>query len=448
MTMLINKQSKIYTPYMNTGTMLDLCTGKFNRGVGGKWVLDGGIPYCLGISGRSQTYKSNIAGSLLARALALHPNSEAIVYESENAISSEERYDVFVPIDKPVSSRIDFYQSTTHSLTDFYTLFSDLVNEKLKRSKEFMVETPFIDPYTNKPVRTMIPTFVLIDSFSRARSSLGDNQFDANKIDDSSMNTIWMAEGNIKTRIMHDLPTRAKKAGFYAILTAHIGDKKDMDIYHRTPKQLQYMSNTDQLKNVGSGFVLLANALLQTIKVEVLQTNDKKCYYPNKYSNDVEVNLIRTSSVRGKNNCSGNIFAFVSSQYQGILNEVTNFHFLKENKNYGLNVTGNSTSFSSMLTPDVTMRRTTIRQITENDYKVSRGLELLAQLCFIQRMWSTWKMPDYVNNPPEEFANKLINSGSAMIDRVLTSTGTWSTAKQEREMLTILDVLKLVYEGK
>lgn len=443
---LINiNQSSIFAPYINTGTMLDLGTGRFRHGADGTWILDGGLSHCFGISGRAQTYKSGAAGSFFAQALLNHPDAEGLVYETENAIAGPDRYDDFVPLDKPVSSRISFVNSVEYNLTDFYEFFDKLVEEKIKHKKDYIVESPFVDPATNKPIKIWLPTFVLIDSYSRARSYKGDKQYDENTVDDVSMNTIWLSEGNIKTRIMYDLPNKARKAGFYVILTVHVGEKRDLDPRARTPKQLQYMKHTDKMKNAGASFEFLATTLLQTIKAEVLETKLKQCMYPTTHSNAVEVNRVETMMVRGKNNCSGNMFPFVVSQYQGILNAVTNFQFLRDNNNYGLNMTGNNVNFSTVLSPDVSLTRTNIRKITDEDYKVTRGLELLAQLCFIQTLWSTWRMPEYINARPEDLAEKLSNSTSCTIDRVLNSTGVWSTSKQDRERLTIMDILQLIY---
>lgn len=433
-----------FAPYVNTGTLYDLYTGKYRQATNGLWVVDGGISQCLGISGRGQTYKSGLAGSLLSRAMVIHPQSEAYVYESEGTISGPERYDDFVPESEAVSDRIVFKNNTICNLTDFYEDFNDMVTEKEKNKKDYLVESPFFNAKTGKPYKVWIPTFILVDSFSRARSDRGDQQFENNSIDDSGMNTFWLQEGNVKTRIMNDLPGRAAKAGMYVIMTAHVGNKQDLDPYNKSPKQLQYMKNSDKMKNVGSNFEFLTTTLLQTIKATVMQNKDKSCEFPHTFSTDVEVNQVETMMVRCKNNASGIQFPFVVSQYQGILDEVTNFHFLRNNKNFGMDVKGNNQSFTPFLAPNVSLTKSNIRSLTDSDYGISRALELLAQLCFIQHLWSNWKMPDYIRMPPEEMAELLKNSQKCGIERVLQSTGVWSTSKQERERLTLLDILQFL----
>ena len=443
------KTNNNFFPYANTGTLFDLATGKFRVGTKNNWVLDGGLSQCSGISGRGQTYKSGLAGSLLARALNIYKDSYGIVYETENTIPDGTRYDDFVPEDQPVSDRIIFKNTTDYSLTGFYDELIEIIDEKIKHKSDFYVESPFLDLSTNKPMKCWIPTFILVDSFSRAKSSKSDNQISNNSIDDGSVNSYYLYDGNIKSRIMNDLPARASKAGVYVIMTAHVGDKMDLDPYAPAPKQLQYMKNNDRMKNVGSNFEFLTTSLVQTLKATVMQTNDKKCLYPDgDRSTNVEVNCVDTMLVRCKNNASGIQVPYVLSQYQGILDAVTNFNFLRNNGNYGMNVQGNNQRFNPLLIPETTLTRTNIRQTTK-DYRTNRALEVIAQLCFIQNLWSIWKLPETIATPIEKVAEALSHSEKMSVDRVLESTGTWTVGcKQERERLTILDILESLKKDK
>lgn len=437
-----------FTPYVNTGTMYDLYTGKYRPATNGGWVLDGGLSQCVGVSGRGQTYKSGIAGSLLARSLLVHPLAEAIVYETEGTVNGPERYDDFVPNGQKVSDRIVFRSATEMTLSDFHDMLKEVVENKLEHKKDYIVETPFYDNRNSKPYKAWIPTIILIDSFSRARSGKGDAVYDENSVDSSGMNTLFMTEGGVKTRFMNDLPTRANRAGVYVILTAHVGEKFQLDPYNKSPKQLQYMRNTDKMKNVGSSFEFLTTTLIQTLRAVVLQNKDKKCEYPTKFSTDIEVNQVDTMMVRCKNNASGLQLPFVVSQYQGILDAVTNFNFLRQYKDYGLDIQGNKQAFSPVIYKDHWVKKSNLRELTDNDYALSRALELTAQLCYIQNWWNTWNLPSYVSMTPMQLAEKLDHSNNCNVDRVLQSTGVWSTSKQDRERLTLLDVLQILDKEK
>lgn len=439
---VVNKGSEEYfLPYINTGTLFDIATGRYRAGTKNNSVLDGGISNCMGITGRAQTYKSGLAGSLIARAMCIHPRAEALVWDTENTVVGAERYNDFVPANTPVSNRISFMNATNVNLSEFYEYIKKIANEKLEHKKDYLVDSPFLNPFTNKPFKTWVPTFVLIDSFSRARSTKGDTQFEDNNIDNSSMNTFYLNDGMAKTRLMNDLPTRASKAGIFVILTAHVGDTMDLDPYAPTPKQLQYMKRSDRVKNVGSGYEFLTTSMMQTLKAEVMQDSSKHCLYPDVYSTDNEVNLVTTMMVRSKSNASGAEVKYVLSQSQGILNSVTNFNFLRQYKNFGMTVKGNNQNFSSYLLPEVNLTRQNIRKTTAENYRAARALELTAQLCYIQNLWNKFRLPEYISTPVEKFAELLTHNEKMGVDRVLESTGSWSTSKQDREVLSILDVL-------
>lgn len=437
------KEQTVVRPYMNTGTLYDVASGAFRPSIDGHMFLDGGLSSYMGIAGRGQTYKSSIAGSLLAKALTIHPAAEGYIYETEGNVSGVQRYDELAGT--TISDRLVFKTSVDLNLTQFYDEFSKICEEKEKHKKDYLVESPFADVVTGKPLKVWIPTFLLIDSFSRARSEKGDTQFDNNDVSDSGMNTMWMSEGNIKSRINSDLPTRAARCGIYAISVAHMGDNMSMDQFSPPSKQMQFMKQTDKLKNVGSNFTLLTTALIQTLKAQLLQDSNKNCLYPTPGdSNPRELSQVDVGIIRNKNNMSGAIIPFISSQSQGLIEELTDLTFLRNNKNYGLSVKGNNQGFSPVLTPEISFSRNNVRTKCKEDYELKRALEILAQLCFIQSLWSTSKLPSYFMTKPEEIAEFLYKNNNTA-QRILNSTGSWSTSKQDREVLSVYDILNILF---
>ena len=79
---------------VNTGTILDIATGNFVQVPNQPWILEGGLSQIFGITGRGQTYKSNLAGSFLARAMEIHKDATAYIFETEGTISGAEFYDL------------------------------------------------------------------------------------------------------------------------------------------------------------------------------------------------------------------------------------------------------------------------------------------------------------------------------------------------------------------
>lgn len=444
------KMENTFMPHVNTGTIWDLATGKFQPGVLGKYYLNGGLHYSNVFMGRVQTYKSGIAGSLLTRALINYPDSFAIVYETEFNVPGATRYDDFIPAwyKNLVSDRIAFRDASAQNFGEFFETIQELGREKEKHKKDMIVESPFVDVRTMKPNRMWIPTFVLTDSWSKASSGAGLEKYEDKKIESSEMNTFFLNEGMIKTRVNRILPNLAAKYGIYFICTAHVDDVFNMDPRSHPMKALQYMRQNDKLKNVGGDFEFLTENLLQTINANaILESTKTNSYYPNKEGGPAtEVCEVNANIVKCKNNASGTSLQFIVSQYQGILNDVTNFHYLKKCKDYGMKVSGRN-NYNLDLYPEKTLHRTTIRNIVDESYETRRALELTTQLCFIQNNWFTANMPESIRMPITKFAEKLTKTSSPTIDDVLNSTGCWTIGKHEkRKYMSIFDIAEAVFK--
>lgn len=449
--MLLDFLKKDVTPFhlVNTGTILDIATGAFMQGVNNTWILEGGLSQTMGITGRGQTFKSSLAGSFIAKALAVHPLANAFIYETEGTVSGASFYDRFV--DEPVSERIVFRNNTTDDLTEFYNNILELVKAKEAQRKELIVESPFVDPSTGKPQKIWVPTFVLIDSYSRASSAKADAAIDENNIDSSALNTWHMINGNVKTKLLADFITKATKYGIYAIITAHVGNKINLDA-RPTRKEMQYMMQDDKLKNVGSNFTFLTTCMMQTLRASIRTNSAKASEYPRDYgsgkkstkASNVEINEVETRIIRNKNNVSGLGVNYIVSQFQGVLDAVTNFEFVRNNDYYGLNVKGNNVNFSTKLTPDINFTKTTLRKDSHDKYELTRALEILAQLCYVQENWDLSRLPSVLSTPIDTVAEVLSQCEKSLSNRILNSTGVWSTSKLARERLTLLDILLLV----
>ncbi len=277
------------------------------------------------------------------------------------------------------------------------------------------------------------------------------NTFEEKQLDASDTNMFFMEEGAFKTKLNRMMSSYATKYGFYFIFTAHLGDKKELNPRAMSPKQLQYLKQSDKIKGCGSNFDFLVMSLIQCLKAELMVveiSKKKECEYPDTHSYPTELSAVSALILKGKNNVSGNQLRYVMSQKKGFLQGLTNFLLLKENNNFGLDVKGNNLSFSPMLYPDISLTRTTVRSKLEGNYELNRALELTAQLCYIQKFWDTHDLPSYMSMPIEEFASRLKKTTSPSVSDILNSTGAWSTSKLERPLMSIMDVLALLSQVK
>jgi hypothetical protein len=97
-----------------------------------------------------------------------------------------------------------------------------------------------------------------------------------------------------------------------------------------------------------------------------------------------------------------------------------------------------------VLTPDVTLTRTTVNDILRNNAKVARAIEIISQLCFIQNNWTLRELPVPFDIHPEKLMEELTKS-TYSVDDILNSRGWWTYDKKHPlPYLSIFDILGIV----
>lgn len=438
---------ELFSVYLNTATLFDLACGAVHPCLK-NYVVNGGMSNIIGFGGRSQTYKSTIAESYAARALSIYPDMKCVIVDSENNKTSTDRYNSFAINGVDVSKNIRIYDATTDDINSVHDKIKSIVDYKMKHAKDMMVETPFLDK-DGKPIMMIQPTLFGIDSFTALQADSTTDVVGNTNLDDSSLNTIWMRSGKNKTLFMRQLVQYARKANIYFFLTAHLGDNKDLGANPNMPpaKQLQYFTQKDKLKDVGSQFEFLTNTFLKTNSATTLIDSNKECQYPTDFSTPTELNKVNVTVVRNKINASGMSIPFVVSQHMGIMNALTHLQYLKDQKDQIL-FTQRGGNMTDNLYPEVTFTRNNIRSKSESDYKLDRALDLSAQLVYIKNCWTSFKLPVDASIPLEKFV-EFVTSDKDISNDILTSRSYWTYNKKDlRPMLTIFDILEMVATGK
>lgn len=431
-------------PYMNTGTLFDIVSGAFVPGVDGSMIANGGLTYTNGFIGRPQTYKSTDSLSLMISAASLYEGSSVLVYDSEMS-QKLQRLLRFKHEDAPDIPLTNFKltDATKMSAEELYTLILSICKDKEDHRKEYEVETPFLDTRTGLPIRMLIPTFCAIDSLSKMQSGAMEELLSSTSLTSSKQNTMYMSDGMLKTKFISQLPRLGAKYNIIFVITAHVGDKFDLNPMVKSPKELQHMKATDKIKYVGADFDFLMSNLLEVRKAELLQTDKRECLYPNEEGSDFDLNQLTSVLVRCKNNASGTAkLTSIVSQAAGLQSSLSNYHFLKEHGYYGL--LGSDRTHSPALHPSVNLQRTTVRDKLK-DYKTKRAVELIAQYCYIQKYWAKVGLGRDFSMPVEKFSEMLIANQTYAIDDILESRGYWTYNKKDpRKYLSIYDAVGLV----
>jgi hypothetical protein len=323
------------------------------------------------------------------------------------------------------------------------------IKSKVSDKSALVEHTAFVDPYTKKPLKTILPTFVEIDSLSEFEGEASIDMLSSD-LEDSSTNTFAMKQGMFKHKFLSQLPRLSGSSNTVFMLTAHIGKKIDMATgpakYQQPSKQLQHLKSGDVIKGVTNKFNYLINggALFAHTATKLINQATKLPEYPIKdvINDPNELNIVKLTQLRGKNGSSGYTLELIISQYDGILIPLTNFHYIKSAGRYGL--TGSVQNYELVLRPGVKLSRTTVRDKLDNDSRLAKAMQFTSDLLQLHTYHRHLENVDLLCSP-EELYEGIKEMGYEWDE--LLDTRSWVTVDQYSDkvppFLSILDLLKM-----
>lgn len=448
-----------YRPYINTGGPLDLVNGKFVPTVNGTYALSGGAGLTTAFIATANKFKSSLQNSSAVNALARFPDSQLFIFDTEYAAIDKTRLSSMSDLytDEPekreahikdLNERINIYDPTTDvgaSLDAWFDFMKEIRDDKVKHYKEYEVETEILDIDTGKPYRMMLPTFVGIDSWTQAtvkQMNIRNDEFTADT-ETSKQRTIFMEEGLKKAQLMNQLPSICAKGGMNAFMTGHLGKKISMD-GKPVAKDMMHMTQDETVKAMGPKFYFLMSSIFKISQTQALfdKADRKLSEYPSgNHVSGFELQELTVTATRLKNAPSGGQTQLVSSQRFGIMNGLSYYNYLRNNKYYGL---GSPNKVRNPFLGELNIGRTKIFDLSQ-EYKNKRALELTYQLFMIQSSWTLIGQPVDYTIPIEQFVEKLHNS-SVAVDDILNSRGWWTYngAKVDRDFMTLPDIINII----
>lgn len=430
-------------PYLNTGTLLDIALGSFERGVKNHWILNGGLAPISGVVGRAGTYKSTVVDSIIAQILVRYPSIEVWKHDTEQNTFTLTRFDKMAGSDK-ISERIRLTNSVETTLPEFMAMLKSICQHKEKHKHDYIVETPFFDD-EGKVKLMWIPTLIDIDSFTCLRPLQEEINMGKVDVEDGSHNMADMTDGKIKRKLMFEFSRLASRYGIYFLMTAHIDDTPVLDPRNPAQKQLQFLKQSDRIKGVGSQFEFLTNILLQGTSPSPILDSNKGPEYPDGNTMNVDINELYMKILRCKTNATGTIVPLVMSQSLGILAQLTNYHYLKNSGDFGFIKKGHNRY--AVLNPDVLLHRNSIISVIGSSYETGRALEILAQLKWVASYWNIKSQAVNIPETAESFVEMIAKSDTIAISDILNSRGYWTFNQDDpRPYMSLFDILEIIGE--
>jgi hypothetical protein len=433
--------------HWNTGTIYDLITGAFVPSVCGKhMILNGGLPALItGMDGKGNTFKSTITNGLYCNMLSHYGDMEFPIFDVESTNQDRGRFSRMVPYaDYPIEERIILAANSDIHLDQIFEFIKQLVMRRIKMKKDLMIETPMLDTKTGKPIVTWLMQPIAIDSLTMVMSQTGMEDIDELSLDDKKLNMWYMNEGKKKSLFVQHLLPLCSKGGLNVLLVAHRGSVAELNPYASPTKQLQYMKKAEKIKGVGTMYEMLAACALSTGIPSILTSKDKsKSLYPYGPNTPItDVNEVPITIVRAKNNIAGSVYKFVVSQSNGLLPDLTNYHYLLENEEYGLISSGSrGSSKESIMLPDIKMQLHTVREKLDSSPELRRAIDITAQLAYMRDCWNAKALEfDIKKMTTEKIAEVLNKPGSSLASDICNSRGWWSYKEEKLPYLSAYDV--------
>lgn len=442
----------VIRPMFNVGCLLDIPTGEFVRGKRGEMVLIGGHSYTFSVTGPGNSFKTDLGLFPIMTCLNRYPSHRASVFDTENSI----KYRRFQRIAKKMKniSHVDFaaessspdplltlVQKSDISGDEWFEMVKEAKNKKVKNASKIMRTMP-IAGGGGKLIKVMAPTHVLCDTLTQFSVKAVEEKIGKNQIGAKENNMIFMNDGIPKTQMIMQLPNITTNGEIYFVMTAHIGQRFEMDPYAPKPVSLTFSKTGAKVKGVPEKFQQINEHLLEVITTKpLLDKVSKAPLYPlvkedKEKGNDLFAILAINS--RNKNGQSGVAFPFIVSQTEGIKPELTNYGYLKENGKFGIG--GNDRNYYLELCPNETMMRTTVREKIETNTKLSRALEIQTEMLQMRKLW---RVQEDKHCLPKELYDDIIALGYDW-DILLESRGYWMFREDEVDQPPFLSTMDLL----
>lgn len=441
------------------GSLLDIPAGRYHYGKHGDAILNGGFSNFIGFGGRGNTFKTALALSQSLIIVERYKETTLTIYDSEITFAWDRIEDMAarferLDYDEAVNSgRINLTSAAEYSGNAWWQIIRDISKERAKNKKREALPTPFLDRDETTPIKALPTQIHLLDSMSQLETDAVAEIYEKNQIDAGAANTDALRGAAIKTRLVMQVPQVTAQGGLSLLATAHIGDEMKLDPYAPSKQQLAFLKKGLKFKNTPEKFTFLSSLTWVITSAEpLLNKSTKAAEYPLSGFKDVQgdTDLMELSLInaRSKHGPTGHTFKLLISQTEGLLPALSEFHYLKSRKDkFGLSgPEGIHKDWRLDLYPEPLLKRTTVRELINEDKLLQRALEITSELCQIYDYW-----PDYPRNEmiaPAELRSKLEEIGYDW-NLLLDTRGYWTYNHYEHEIkpLTTMDLINM-YHGR
>lgn len=379
---------------LNIGGTFDIPTGTWVKGKYGENILNGGLAQITAVGAKPNAYKTTTC-MYKALAAAARYTSQTLLQDTENIFDKSrmdqiaqqiEGWDKIPPSACPQIMLID----GNTQIGTWWTKIKAFGEMKIKNRNKITVTCPMMD-LKGQPIKMLAPTIVAQDGLSSVGVKEVEDTFDKFDAGDSKTNTTALTRARIISQVLSQISKFTLDNNVYLIFTAQLGTKHQLDPMRPNSKDLSFMKQNEKFKNVPENFNFLMNNLYQFNPASPMynSSSDKTPKFPkcadDRFNQNTDLQEILGINVRSKKGISGIPFAIAASQTEGFMPALSEFLYLKQHGDWGLE--GNAQRYALSLKPDVVMQRTTVRACIESDESLRRALNITCELAQMANLW-------------------------------------------------------------
>lgn len=407
------KKAVPFYPQPNTGTILDISAGNWVKGHKGQNILNGGYALFWVIAALPNMFKSALAAAAAAAVLRAFLKSQMHVHDTETTMVHErvERLtrlamhiklaNMKAPENLMSEGRMFFTSSVDYDGTQVTNLLKEFA--KSREKNETKIDLEIVDSSNGKPYKYWTPMIEFWDSLSGLKAESATQLIDEGNVGTKELNMLAMRVNSGKSQIVEQLPDLTAKYGIYFCGTAHVGQTYQLDPNKPNVRVLKHLKGDVKLKRVPENLSFHTGNCYVITSMEVLKDKEKKPFYPYERGDqdDQAVDLIRLKLInqRGKFGISGVPIPMVVSQKDGLIGEMSNFDYLKEDAGR-FGIVGDNTNYALALTPTLKVSRTTIRQTFRDNYAMINAARVLMEMHWMFTYWTDFDF-DLVCEPTQ-----------------------------------------------
>lgn len=461
---------------LNLSPIFDMLTTSMIKGKDDVWYQNGGLMPINALAGGNNTQKTGRTVKDVAALLYRFQNSTILYGDTESTLDisrlAEEVDRLFGIVgyfEEHIENKRFFYMPNSagidgtqlhNKVIEIYKTINALSESKDKAEQEaykgLFLDTPFWSNKTNKHIQVMQPILFICDSISEVLfDDLMFKQFDDGDIDaGGKKRTRDMEIGNLRRILMTDTCILGPRVGLRSYWIAQSADVINMDGRPKE-KDSTFLRHNKKL-SAPKAMLKLPHIGIEIIKGAVLKQPDHSVTYPRGKDSTISSNaksnpeLVQYSTTvfRNKSGSSGGDIGFIGSQSEGILEFLSMYDILKDNKYFGLE--GTAVRHNCALMPDISLMRTTVRDQLEGpeaNQKLQRAIEICWQLWYEQTFWDNF--PEEWKLTPTEIYAKGKEIGLDWDDILENTIYYWhDNPNIKKHTLTIYELMEIIVGGK